>query len=234
MLEGRLLHVDSELIVVDKPAGIASTGRTLADEGCLQGRLIRQFGAMVWAVHQLDKPTSGVNVFTRSAAGVDRVRTAMTGPRGAKDYLALVHGEPSFDVLRVDVPVGLVDVERRIFGVGVGKPAQTTFTVLRRGRGFAWLQARLHTGRTHQVRLHLKHLGHPLVGERWYREPPCDRAPRHALHAWSLQLDLAEGVMRFEAPLPEDLATAGAGVGLALEQAELRVARPGPSGEGPG
>lgn len=212
-LRGRLLHLDDELIVIDKPAGISSTGLSLDDEDCAQGRLMRCFGGMVWAAHQLDKPTSGVNVFTRSARGVERVRRAMTAPGSAKEYLAIVHGEPPFDALCVDAPIGFVDAGQHNLGIAPGKAARTTVEVIDRRGGFGLLRACLHTGRTHQVRIHLALLGHPLVGENWYRDPPCTLAPRHALHAVRLVLG-GHASHRFETPLPDDLRVLAIGLGL--------------------
>lgn len=214
------------MIAIDKPPGIATSGRTLDDEGCVQGRLMRAAGTMVWAVHQLDKTTSGVNLFARAKRDVDWIRRRMTGPDSAKVYLALVHGEPAFDRLLVDAPIGTIEPARRVLGVVPGdaaarpsdaRDARTALRVVARVGGFALVAARLLTGRTHQVRIHLAHLGHPLVGERFYREPRCELAPRQALHAARVVLSGVGSPDRVEAPFPEDLRQVAARLGFARE-----------------
>lgn len=221
MIDGRtvddcLLHVGDGLIVVDKPAGISSTGLTLADEDCVQHHLRRRFGGMIWAVHQLDKATSGVNLFVLQKHLVARCRDAMVA--GEKTYVALCHGRPKFDELDIDVPIGDLDAEKRRLGVTAdGKRARTHVTVLDRAERFASLRLRLFTGRTHQIRIHLGFIGHPLVGEPWYRDPPCTLAPRQALHAWRLVLRDGATPRTFVAPIPRDLVEVARSLSLRID-----------------
>lgn len=190
---------------VDKPPGLASTGRTLDDPNCLQGRLCRWAGRMIWAVHQLDADTSGAILFARRKTLVAEGARRLRPPLGQKVYLAVCHGEPTFDGRTIDAPIGRSEsAGGRLTVVREGRPARTRVRVLARAHGYSLLELRLLTGRTHQARIHLAHLGHPLVGERIYRDPACDRHPRHALHAARLVLG---GVQRLtiEAPLATDL-----------------------------
>ncbi len=159
----------------------------------------------VWAVHQLDKQTSGLNLFVTRKALVDVWMRRLRGTPGAKRYLAIVHGALT-SPLTVDAPLGRV---RRPDGrevpavTAAGRPSKTRLIPHASTGAFSLVEARPATGRTHQVRLHLGHVGHPLVGEPFHRDPPCALHPRQALHAWVL--DFGPQVARFEAPLPADL-----------------------------
>ncbi|MBI4881434.1 MAG: RluA family pseudouridine synthase [Planctomycetes bacterium] len=200
------LYEEGGLVVVDKPAGIPSTGLSLDDPRCLQFWLMRHFGGMVWAVHQLDADTSGVNVFARAKALVAAMKTRMAAATGVKRYFAVCHGAPDFDEKEIDAPIGFLDAEETRLGVTPsGKSARSLVTVLERSGAFAALSVRIFTGRTHQIRIHLAHAGHPLVGEARYRAPPCVLLRRQALHATAMRF--ADGLepAAFVAPLPADL-----------------------------
>lgn len=208
------------LVVIDKPAGLRSTGDDLDDPDCAQGQLMALLQRRrVWAVHQLDRETSGLNLFVTQKALVEQWRRRLSAPGGGKTYVALVHGEPLV-ATRVDVPLGRA---RRADGREVpavvrtgargAKEAVTLVEPFDARGGAGVVLARPLTGRTHQVRLHLAWLGHPLLGERLHREPPSGAHGRHALHAW--RLDLGDGVS-FEAPLPADLRALAAALGLNL------------------
>ncbi len=220
-LERRILLEAGPLLAVDKPPDLPTSGRALDDPDCLQAALLeraaRRGGGFVWAVHQLDADTSGVNLFTTERALVEPLKRALGDPGAHKRYLALVHGEPAFEALSCCAPIG----ELRPGHLGVtpsGKRALSTFQVLARAPGCAALAVRILTGRTHQIRIHLQALGHPLVGEGWYRDPPCTRHPRQALHAAELVLPALPGIpgtpCRIEAPLARDLEALQAELGL--------------------
>lgn len=214
-LATRFLCDEDGLLAVDKPPGITSTGKRLSDTDCLQWLLMQRYGT-VWAVHQLDKETSGVNLFVRRRRLVEACRQRMAPPAGEKTYLALCQGVPERDAWRIEVPIGWIDAQQGHLGVVAGgKPAATRVQVLARGPDLAALVVRLETGRTHQVRIHLAHAGHPLLGEAWYCRPACRRAPRQALHAWRLRLGGPEP-RTFTAPIPADLAALAREAALVL------------------
>ncbi|MFT7578917.1 MAG: 23S rRNA pseudouridine955/2504/2580 synthase [Myxococcota bacterium] len=221
-----LLDADG-LIVVDKPPGLASTGRSVADPDCVQGWLIATLRRdRIWAVHQLDKDTSGLNLFVRRKALVDVWAQRLKEPPSpeavsVKRYLAICHGhlaEPRW----VDAAIGrkrrpdgrtypaIVSVEGN--GDGAGKPARSYLTAVAHATHHTLVEVRPLQGRTHQVRLHLAHIGLPVVGERAHMEPPCEVHPRHALHA--SVLDFGDHG-RFESPLPADLEDLAQRLGLA-------------------
>ncbi|MEC7232968.1 MAG: pseudouridine synthase [Planctomycetota bacterium] len=185
--EARVLLEEGGLLAVDKPHDLPTSGRSLDDPDCLQWRLMQRAGGMVWAVHQLDADTSGVNLFTTERALVEPLKRAMVEKR----YLALVRGRPEWSEVSCAAPLGEVGPGRLGVKPG-GRASRTTFRRRRACAGIdeeAWeLEVSLHTGRTHQVRIHAAALGHPLVGEEWYVEPPCGLHTRQALHAWRLRL----------------------------------------------
>jgi 23S rRNA pseudouridine1911/1915/1917 synthase len=215
----RLLHEADGLLVIDKPAGLPSTGATLDDPWCAQHMLMTRARRRVWAVHQLDALTSGVNVFVRRKALVAEVSAKMRHS-GAKRYLGLCHGVPTFEQTSVDAPIGWIEDARRRGVTDEGDAARTDVQVLATGTDVALVRCTMRSGRNHQLRIHLAHLGHPLLGEGRYREPPCDRHIRHALHASELRL--SDGPV-FRARLPEDLRELAICSGIApdvLAQAE--------------
>lgn len=202
-LDTRILSDAHGLWVVNKPPDMPTSGRSLDDDDCLQFWLMKHHGAMVWAVHQLDADTSGVNLFVTDKQLVSVYKARMGHPDCTKRYLAWVHGVPAWQTRVVEAPIGKVDA-RSLGVVPAGKHAHSQFTVLARGTHHARLRIDITTGRTHQIRIHAAHLGHSLVGEEWYRSPPCTEHPRQALHA--SELHLGDGEV-YRAPLPADLQT---------------------------
>lgn len=194
------------VVVCAKPSGLPSSGRTLDDPWSLQALLmVRRRRAKVWAVHQLDQQTSGLNVFALRKPRVAEAAAWLQG--GTKTYLAVVSGR-LLDPVEVTAPIGRIDKGgRRVAALTpTGRPARSSVAPLAVGKDASLVSVRLHTGRTHQARLHLAHLGHPLLGERLHAPAPCRRHPRHALHAWRLDLPAAPAPLQcLEAPLPSDL-----------------------------
>ncbi|MDQ8185750.1 RluA family pseudouridine synthase [Pelagicoccus sp. SDUM812002] len=201
-----ILAQHGDLIVLNKPFDWPTTGRSLDDDDCVQYHLINHFGQMVWAVHQLDADTSGVCLFSLDKQLVTDLQALWRDPAMLKDYLCIVKGEPAWDIIDERSPIGKVD-ERSLGVTPIGKTAHTSFLVLDRRNGFSLIQAKLYTGRTHQIRIHLSHLGHPLIGEEWYTDLPCTVHLRQALHAARIQFPDAAPIpeKEFSAPLADDL-----------------------------
>jgi len=211
-IERRILWESEGILAFNKPPGLPTSGRTLEDEDCVQHGLIQRHGGMIWAVHQLDADTSGVNLFVTKKPLVKELKRQMESPNAEKRYLAFIQGVPSWEKQSVHARIG--QVTARSLGVHPeGKSAHSEFEVRARGTHAALIEARIFTGRTHQIRIHLAHLGHPLLGEEWYRDPPCEAHPRQALHAWKMSLE----TLSWEAPLPEDLVALSRSCGWSLE-----------------
>lgn len=184
----RIVLETDEVVIVDKPWGLPSTGRQLDDPDSLQFGLIQRYGGMTWAIHQLDADTSGLNVFVRRRKLAGPWQARMRHPNCEKTYLAVVHGNLAEDTV-VDAPIGTIATEpsNRLGITSDGRPARSHFRVLDRNRDLSLVRVNLETGRTHQIRIHAQSIGHPLVGEAWYRHQPCKRHCRQALHAWQLR-----------------------------------------------
>jgi len=215
-----IVHVDDDVIVVDKPAGLVVHPGAGRSTGTMVQELLGRFPDMAGAgnparpgiVHRLDKGTSGLLVVARTAAGYQSL-VAQLGARSVeRRYLALVWGTVATDAGVVDAPVGRRSSDRtRMAVVAGGRAARTHYRVLSRYTGPAPLtlvECRLETGRTHQVRVHLGAIGHPLVGDgRYGGSRPVVAAARPFLHASQLGFDHpgTGDRCRFESPLPPDL-----------------------------
>lgn len=190
----KALWEDEHLLVLDKPAGLVVHPAAGNWSGTLlNGLLARHPGAArlprAGIVHRLDKDTSGVMVVGKTLQAVTALSRAIADRRVKRRYLALVHGEPANAAFSVEAPIGRDPVSRvRMAVLAGGKPARTDVRRLAARDGFAALHCTLHTGRTHQIRLHLAHRGHPLVADAMYGGKPALGLTRQALHAWCLVL----------------------------------------------
>jgi len=226
-----LLHEDAAILVFAKPAGLLTHAPSpgsrkpsvagTAEARC--GPLPHIQGAdRPGIVHRLDALTSGVIVLGRTARALEDLKAQFKARTVKKRYAAIVHGEPRFDSDWIETAIARVADGARgadrfhTVAAGAGREARTYFEVRERFRGFALLRVEPRTGRTHQIRVHLTSIGHPLVGDRKYRWrgalrvplPPAAPAPeRQALHAERLELRHPETglAVAFEAPLPEDM-----------------------------
>ncbi|MCC6659209.1 MAG: 23S rRNA pseudouridine(1911/1915/1917) synthase RluD [Rhodocyclaceae bacterium] len=206
---------DDCLLVLDKPAGLVVHPGSGNWQGTLLNALLHhapRLAAIPRAgiVHRLDKDTSGLLVVAKTLeAQTDLVRQ-LAARTVKRHYLALAHGRVARDGV-VDAPIGRHPVQRtKMAVVGGGRAARTHYHVLERFERITLLECALETGRTHQIRVHLAEIGHPLVGDPVYG-PRRAAAPlagfrRQALHAWRLALvhPTTGEEMGWEAPLPED------------------------------
>jgi tRNA pseudouridine32 synthase / 23S rRNA pseudouridine746 synthase len=202
-----LVHLDEALIVADKPSGLLSVpGRGEDRADCLIAR-IREMHPEVLLVHRLDLDTSGVIVFARTRQAQAHLGRQFEDRQMKKVYVARLAGEMQGDSGTVDLPL-IVDWPnrpRQHVNHETGKPAQTDWRVIRRGKGETRVRLMPRTGRSHQLRVHMAALGHPILGDPLYAEGPArDDHPRLMLHAESLRLRHPEtGVtMTFSAPCP--------------------------------
>ncbi len=178
-----VLHEDDDVVVVLKPAGQHSQGTELGDAGSLVNGLTRRYGPDVRLMHRLDAPTSGVLVAARSKEAVSGLSRQLREHDFTRAYLAGVAGRPPEG--RCELPLVRHGRRMRLATTADREPiqARTDVTVVHADEATArtLVMARLWTGRTHQVRLHLSGLGAPVLGDRVYGRAP---APRLALHAW--------------------------------------------------
>lgn len=197
----RVVHEEPDLLVVDKPSGLpVIAGR--AGGAALATEVAAAFAGMQ-PFHRIDRDTSGLVLFAR-AGGARRLAAALAAGTLVREYLAVVAGTP-LDHLVLDAPIGPDPADRRRMKAGVpgGKPARTDVVVVRRGDRTTLVRARLTTGLTHQIRVHLAAADHPVVGDTLYGGPP---APRLALHAEFLEWPGPPGASA-RSPLPTEIET---------------------------
>ncbi|TVS11351.1 MAG: 23S rRNA pseudouridine(1911/1915/1917) synthase RluD [Wenzhouxiangella sp.] len=220
-----IIHEDPALIIVNKPPGLVVHPGSGNPDGTLVNALLHHDPSLAnlpraGLVHRLDKDTSGCLVIARTPGSHRRLVAAMKKREIHRRYLAVIWGEPIAGG-RVDAPIGRHPVDRRRQVVRPdGRPAVTHYRVERRLSGATVLEVTLETGRTHQIRVHMAHLRHPIVGDPVYGRSaapsgltPAQREawlafPRQALHALRLELahpDSGRTVVA-TAPVPDDLA----------------------------
>jgi len=205
-----ILHVDPSLLAVDKPANLATIpGGWDAGETSLLKLLEPEYGRL-WVVHRLDKVTSGVVIFARSAEAHRALSILFEARAVSKTYRALVNGVPDWDnhTARHRLRPDMGHTHRTAIDHANGKAAATHFRMLDRLAGCSLLEATPETGRTHQVRAHAAALGFPLLGDTLYGAPSSDLIARPALHAWSLKFEFEGKPFSFTAPYPEDFGNA--------------------------
>lgn len=228
-----ILFEDAHLIVLDKPAGLVVHPAPGNQDGTLVNALLAHAGEELTGiggerrpgiVHRLDKDTSGVMVVAKSAVAHQILSEAFANRDLERSYLALAWGVPAKRQGEIEAPVGRHPTDRKRMAVVSrgGKAALTRFVTERAwGTSCALLRCRLATGRTHQIRVHLSHIGHPLVGDPVYlrRLPAAAKGlpdaardtllafPRQALHAETLGFNhpVTGAALSFSAPLPADM-----------------------------
>lgn len=201
-----ILHVDDDILVVDKQAGILSVpGRGPDRADCLIERLRAQF-PQVLLVHRLDLDTSGVIVFALTPQAQAHLGRQFEHRRVRKSYVAVVAGHPAEREGRVDLPlvVDWPNRPRQKVCHATGRAAQTDWRVLRHEGAHARLRLRPITGRSHQLRVHMLALGHPILGDPLYAEGTAADWPRLMLHAEALRLTHPQtgAALNLRAPVP--------------------------------
>ena len=222
-----VVYEDEHLLVVNKPAGLVVHPAPGNWSGTLlNGLLARDDKALAvpraGIVHRLDKDTSGLMVVARSRATMDALVALIAERKVRRQYVAMAHGAWSGPITRtVDAPIGR-DPRNRLrmavvdLAVHAGKQARTDIRWLEGCVQGCWVQCTLHTGRTHQIRVHMASLRHALVGDGLYGGAPVEGMQRQALHAYRLAFahPVTGASMEFLAPVPQDMRQALAVWGL--------------------
>ena len=208
-----IVYEDAAVLVIDKPAGLVVHPGSGNWDGTLANALLHHAPALAAVaragiVHRLDKDTSGLLVVAKTPIAQTALVRQLQARSVHREYLALATG----DIARggiIDAPIGRHPVKRTSMAiVHTGKPAITRYEVRERLGDCTLLSCRLETGRTHQIRVHLASLGHPLVGDPAYGRGRDIKFTRQALHAWRLGLvhPVSQETMQWESPLPADFA----------------------------
>ena len=218
-----ILYEDADLLVLNKPPGmVVHPGAGHATGTAVHALLHHCRGQLSGIggeerpgiVHRLDKDTSGCLLVAKSDAAHQTLAAALKAREFEKIYLVLVRGLPRLESGRIEDPIGRHPVHRKRMMVRKeGREAVTDWRVLGRGKGISLLECRIYTGRTHQIRVHLTALGHPVIGDTLYgraSEAFLVRPPgRQMLHAWRLAFrhPSSKKELRLTAPIPADLAS---------------------------
>ena len=212
-----ILYEDADIIVVNKARGMTVHPAETVKNGTLVNALLYHCKDLSGIngvkrpgiVHRLDKDTSGVMVVAKNDAAHVNLAAQIKDKTATRTYLAIVHGVLNDNAGIITGAIGRDKVDRKKMAITPdGKPAVTEFKVLERFENFTYVECKLQTGRTHQIRVHMAAIGHPLLGDTKYtaRKNPFDIAGQ-ALHSHTLNLihPTAGGQMNFIAPLPSDM-----------------------------
>lgn len=215
-----ILYEDEDMIVINKARGMVVHPGFGNPDGTLANALLYHCGPSLLSacedpirpgiVHRLDKDTSGVMVAAKSARAFPVLKEEIRSHEAARHYLALVHGQMEGNMGVIRLPLGRSVKDRMKWDVQpkTGKPAVTHYRVEEFMPGYSFLELKLETGRTHQIRVHMAYIGHPVVNDPLYGWKK-DHFPieGQALHSWTLDLKhpVTGEAMHFEAPVPEDL-----------------------------
>ena len=203
-----ILYQDDNCIVINKPIGVITHAR--GGTGTVEASVaswLRHYvhglsGERAGIVHRLDRPTSGVMIGARNPEALSQLQKQFAQRKAHKTYLAIVEGHLKQPEAMIDLPIERNPKAPARFRVGAsGKPSQTAYKVLQESEHFSLLELKPATGRTHQLRVHLAYIGHPIVGDFFYGT----ERDRLYLHAAELEITLPGGDRKtFSAPLPPE------------------------------
>jgi len=218
----QVLYEDEDVLVIDKPTGLVTHPSPGHSTGTLVNALLARGGAEAYGsvagedrpgiVHRLDRDTSGLLVIARNDHAQTALMAQLKARRVKKTYIALVHGSMAAEIGRIEAPIGRDPRQfSRMAVISGGRAAVTGYRVRERFEGWTLLEIDLHTGRTHQIRVHLASIGHPIAGDQVYATGAARRGPeglmRMFLHSWRIEFasPSREEMVRVEAPLPAEL-----------------------------
>jgi 23S rRNA pseudouridine955/2504/2580 synthase/23S rRNA pseudouridine1911/1915/1917 synthase len=226
-IKWEIIQENEQWLAVNKPAGLLSVPDREQSEPSLKDLLQERYGK-IWTVHRLDKPTSGILIYARTESSHQWLSKQFEERKVDKIYYGLVSGTPVHPSGMIDMPIMEHPGKPSTYITHAkGKPSQTSYEVISSFGSYSWLKFQLHTGRTHQIRVHLQYLGNPLAADELYSnsnslmlssikrkkfklsladEEEKPLLSRLALHAASLSFTDQRGIVyNLEVPLPKDL-----------------------------
>jgi len=247
-VQAAIIHEDERLLVLDKPAGLAVHGGSGLSFGIIEALRAARVGETLELAHRLDRDTSGILLITRKPSALRALHALLRDGAVEKSYLALLVGRWELGRKLVDAPLltdARVGGERTVRVGPGGKSARTQFALVQQfGAQASLVEAALHTGRTHQIRVHAAYCAHPVAGDAKYGDAAANQRLRELglnrmfLHAHSVAFDWPQGgQVSVSAPLPQDLKAVldalGASAALKAGRSRRRAdSRPGGSGAG--
>ncbi len=207
-----ILYQDEQILAVNKPAGLPVLPDGWEKDAPYLVKILEEEHGKIWIVHRLDKTTSGVIIFARTAEAHRALNIQFENHDADKIYHAIMEGDPKWNEKTAKFPLraNVGNKHRTAVDDKNGKPSETRYRILKRYQAGALVEAKPMTGRTHQVRVHAYALGHPLVGDILYGASETDLISRPALHAYSLAITHPETNERltFKSEHPEDFVSA--------------------------
>ena len=230
-----VLYEDSDLVVINKPVGLVVHPGAGQREHTLVNALLHYFPKLSGIggkerpgiVHRLDKETSGCLVVAKTDEAHRNLSAQFADRAVEKVYLALVTGKLSKSAGLIDQKIGRHPIHRQQMSIQTkrGRAAKTEYRVISSSAKASLIECRLHSGRTHQIRVHLHHLGHPVLGDKVYGAKNAKNFSRQMLHAWKLGFahPRTGEWKRFEAPMPDDFLNATKSLELLFAFAQPRA-----------
>ena len=218
----KIIFADEDILVLDKPAGwIVNDAQTTINQKTIQGWIQQNLKSHIsdlrsfrnGIVHRLDKETSGILLVAKTIPAFENLQAQFKERQVEKTYLALVHGEVEPKEGKIQAPIGRLPWRRDRFGIlPGGREATTGYSVISNYEKFTLLELHPKTGRTHQIRVHLKYIGHPVVADEFYAGRKTARrdqawCPRLFLHASAIKFvhPKSGNEVSFSSQLPSDL-----------------------------
>lgn len=202
-----IIYEDDDCVVINKPTGLLTHSKgSFNPEATVGNWLVKRAPNMEASregiVHRLDRATSGVMILAKTPTAMSHLQKQFSARKTKKTYVAVITGHLSDNEAKIDLPIERNPKAPQTFRVGInGKSAQTTYRVFEDNENYSMIELKPYTGRTHQLRVHLSHLGHPIVGDTLYGGEP---ATRLYLHALSLEITLPSKERRlFSVELPK-------------------------------
>lgn len=211
-MELDILHADDAIIVVNKPPGLPVLPDGWEKDAPYLVKMLEERYEKIWIVHRLDKITSGVIVFARTAEAHRMLNSQFEKHEAQKIYHAIMVGVPEWEekIAKHPLRVNVGHKHRTAVDPRDGKASETSFKVLKKFQAHSLVEAILKTGRTHQIRAHAFALGHPLLGDVLYGAPKTELIERPALHAYLLSFmhPTTSERVSFSTPYPDDFSKA--------------------------
>lgn len=207
-IELEVLYEDEDCVVINKPVGLLTHSKGLFNpeptvSTWLRSRMSAMSGDRAGIVHRLDRATSGVMICAKKPEALGQLQKQFSLRKVKKSYIAVIEGEMAEPEAIIDMPIERNPKKPQTFRVGSnGKSAVTAYKTIKTGNGLSMLELKPTTGRTHQLRVHLENLGHPIYGDTFYAGKAADRL---YLHAKSLEITLPNRQRKtFTVPTPEE------------------------------
>jgi len=209
------LYIDKDILIINKPKNVITHGLNKNHYGTINGSILQDYPEILnvgdierpGVVHRLDKGTSGLMVFSRNQKSYEKLKEMILNKEISRNYIALIHGTPKRKEAIINAPIARDPknpLKRKV--LSGGKESKTLYKTIKNFSNYTLIDVKLYTGRTHQIRVHLEELGHPIVGDNVYsnKESSLDRPFLHSANLEFLH-PIKNKIIKFSSELPNDL-----------------------------